>query len=271
MNVFAILSLISKGIYLFGVYVFIKSPDDIVWANLSMGLGMIISSIFGFYYIFFINQVKLKWVGLNVIKDELSGNFQLLLSQFSGSIYVNSTSVFLKIFASDLILGYYGIIDKLLNAARSFIVVYAQATYPITCDYAKKSRSEIVRYYRKVYLPFSFLILFTIVFSFFFTEDIICLIAGYSIDTIILPLNISLFAILIISSNIGAGQFLLAFDKKTVYAQGHLYGVILSIPVGIILTYFFQLWGAVFTIIFVEIIISFYQNYHFYKQLIQAK
>ena len=90
-----LLNIISKIIYLAGIFLTIKTVDDYIYINLWWGLGMIIANLIVLILVFKKHNFSLKIIPLVEIKKHLRNDF----SMFSSQIFVSLQLIYRQHFA----------------------------------------------------------------------------------------------------------------------------------------------------------------------------
>lgn len=103
-------------------FIFVKSTSDIAIAALIWAFPYLSISVYSFYLIF-----KRKWIMLIIpnYKDmviELKDSWELFISSFTGSMYLNSIPIILGFVSGPISVAIYVAAEKLLSAAIGFVL-----------------------------------------------------------------------------------------------------------------------------------------------------
>lgn len=93
-----IINILSKVIYVVGVFIFIKSESDFVYANFWLGFGAIISSLIGLIYIVRMYKFKFNQISIIQVKELLINDFSFCVSQLFFAVRNYSTVLIIGFF-----------------------------------------------------------------------------------------------------------------------------------------------------------------------------
>jgi PST family polysaccharide transporter len=245
----------SKLIFTGLMYVFIKEPGDYILVNLFQGLGNIIASIISIVFIIKKFNIVLKLPSIRRIGYELQDGMYIFISNSAISIYMNSSIIILGIFVSPVVLGYYSIAEKIMIGVRQILSVFSQVIYPHVCKLAVTSHSELLKFYKKVFIPFAFFIVTICLILFLSADFLVLFLTKNNIKEIAVLIRILSFVPLIVCFNIPAYQTLLAYNLKKSYSMILGIGSVFCIVLNIIFAQLFGAKGTCFSIISAELLI----------------
>jgi polysaccharide transporter, PST family len=265
MHYITISTLISRLIFVVLVLFFIRQKEDGIYFLFFWGLGNIVAGIFSIFlaiHIFKLKFLKLLWAD---ILYELKEGWQITISNLSINTYLYSGIFILRIFTNDTIVGYYSIAERIFFAVRQVLSVFSQVVYPHICQLSQKSKDAVNVFFKKVYLPFLFLILAGCCLLFILSPQIISVFLKGNISMPVLLLRMLSFVPFIICLNIPAYQLLLAFNLKKSYLMIFSVATVLNIGVNILLVNGLGATGTALTIIITELFITAGLNRQLFK------
>ena len=120
------LNVISKAIYVLGIFFIIKSESDYIYINLCWGVGMIIAN-----FIFFIVIIKKHQFSFSIVsKREVFNHFKNDFSMFSSQIFVSLqlyapvvlVSFFVKLALLSLLFLFFSSLFDIASIVENFII-----------------------------------------------------------------------------------------------------------------------------------------------------
>jgi len=272
MQYMAFTALISRLIMAAMVFVFIQNKGDESLFLFFMGAGMIVGGLTGIYlamHVFKIVFVRPLWKD---IIEELKSGWQITVTNLSMSTCQYIGVFILRLFTNDFVVGYYSIAEKIYFAMKLMVGIFAQAIYPAVCQLMHETRSRIIPFFRKNYLPFLGLVIAGCTIVFIFSPQIILFFAGHRSDNSSFYLRIMCVAMVIVCMNMPAYLVLLADDRKKNDLRIFAIGTVLNVLANIILVQFFDARGTVIAVVLTEFFITagvsweVYRLYFFHKK-----
>ena len=250
------LNLTSKAIGTILIFILITSPADYIYIILLSSLGNIISGIIGLWIIFNKFSIKLWLPSTSNIIIQLKDGWPIFLSNFSIASYNNSNILILGMFASNTIVGYYSIVEKVILVMRQLLGSFSSAIFPHICKISIISYDEIKSFLKIIFIPFSIIIFIVCSCIFVFSSYIIFFLSGKYINEASFLLKILSFVPFIIVLNNPPYQVLVAYNKKKSYSIILLSGAIVNLFLNVILVKDLQALGTAIAIICTEIFIT---------------
>ncbi len=139
MRYITILNALSKIIFAVAIFIFVKSAEDLYLVFVFYSLGSIIAGIWAFniavkkFGVHFSLQSKEHY--LYYLKDA----WYIFTSRVGVQLYQSVNIIILGFFASNAIVGYYSIVEKIVRAGGSIIASLPQAIYPYLAKLYKES------------------------------------------------------------------------------------------------------------------------------------
>lgn len=251
-----ILNIVSKVIYVVGVFIFIQNPKDYVYSNLIWGIGMIIANSLVFIYLLNHYAFSFGKVDLRDVKANLKANFSMFSSQIFVSLQMYFPIILISYFGNNTMAGQYKIIDQIIVIFRTYIILFFNFIFPRVCYVLNGNKEEGIRLWLRangfnlVFL--SFLMGLIALFSFqivsYFNPTEVLFISDL--------LRIALFIPLLQSITQPLKQLVLGWDKQKQYINTTMIVTLITLFLIIILTPNFGVLGVLISLIISEILIS---------------
>ena len=251
-----LLNILSKIIYLVGIFVFINKPSDYIYCNLIWGIGMIVANGISFVYIikthsFSFSNTKKEAV-LKLVKD----NFSIFSSQIFVSLQMYSPIVLISFFGGNAMAGQYKIIDQIIVIFKTYILLFFNYVYPKVCYLLDKSKQEAMNFW-KTYNGLNFIfIAISMLAIYIFSTQVVGYFNPKGIEEICSLLKIAVFIPIIQAITIPLKQLVLGSNKQSKYVRITMIVTILSLLLIVIITPIYKVFGVLIALIITEIISS---------------
>lgn len=267
MKYITFIHLISKITFTLLIFILVHSEKDLPIAILCFSIGSLISGIASLLISYFKFKVKLIIPTFQNIKFVLKDGFYIFFSQAMVTIYLSSNVFFLKSLYGDISVGLYSIAYKIFDAIRMVTSPITQTTFPYFSNLFVRDIKEYKRKFIQLEF-FSFILFILIGVLIFINAEFLVFLISKSKNLIAIN-ALKLF---------GMASFLLPFgtiftQKLIIQSQKQVlfYVAIIACILNIIFAYFsvkyFNVNGAVSTIIFTLLFISIVKGVLSYKQL----
>lgn len=215
MKYITIINVVIKFILTCSIFLFITKESDFLFYVLINSFGSILIGIIGFVVSIRKFKIPLFIPSLTQINTQLKQSWYEFISIISISFYTVSNTFILGLFAGNTSVGYFAGADKIRMAVQSVVSVLLQSVYPHISLLFSQSKTEGLKYSRKL-LKYSFLV--AIIISLIlglFAESIVNIILGEAYKKSIIVLRIIAVVPLAISiSNILGVQIMLNLGYK---------------------------------------------------------
>lgn len=252
-----IINVVSKAIYVALVFLFIKTPEDYIFINSFLGLGSIIASTIGFFWIYCHYSFSMKNSSLSKAIELIRSEFSLTVSQLFFSFYQYAPIILISYVGGNFMAGQYRIIDQVVMIFRTYFQMFFNFIYAEIClEIFNNVKTGIYNWKLKNSLSYVMVLIILIVFYFgsntillFFKvnpEDITMLVSFFRIGLIIPVFMGVSFAL---------KQLMFAFNKNTEYIRITIFSTIVSLIIMYILLNYIGLKGAFISTIIIEFLI----------------
>jgi len=257
--------LLARIVFVVSVFLFIKGPRDSFLFLFFFGLGSILAGFYSIYKAIKICKLSFFFPRWSDILFQLKDGWQIMISNLSANVYLFANVFILRIFAGDLIVGYYSIAEKIFFAVRQILGIFSQVVYPHICQLVQTGKDQTAIFFKKVYLPFLLLVSISSCTVFILSPWITQIFVGKEANLPGVLLRMLSLVPIIVCLNIPAYQLLLAFDHKKSYLWILTLGTIVNLGANVLLAKLWEAPGTVVAIIITEIFITIGLNRELYK------
>lgn len=249
-----VLTIISKVIYLAGVFIFIKKPEDYVLSNLIWGVGMIVANGISFAYIINKYSISFKNTSKQKVAALLQQNFSLFNSQIFVSLQMYAPIVLISFFGGNTMAGQYKIIDQIIVIFKTYILLFFNFVYPRVCYLLEQSKEEAISFW-KTYNGLNFIfIALSMLLIFLFSSEVVAYFNPKELETIVDLLKIAVFIPILQAVSVPLKQLVLGENKQTEYVRITMIITTISLILIIVITPFFKVLGVILSLIITEIV-----------------
>lgn len=249
-----ILNIVSKIIYLAGVFIFIKNPEDYILSNLIWGIGMIVAN--GISILFIINKYSISFKNTDKVKviELLKHNFSIFYSQIFVSLQMYSPIVLISFFGNNAMAGQYKIIDQIIVIFKTYLLLFFNYVYPRICYLLEKSKKEALHFW-KLYNGVNFIfITFSMIGIAFFSLKVVAYFNPQEVEVIADLLKIAVFIPILQAISIPLKQLVLGTNKQKVYVRTTMVITSVSLVMIVLITPFYKVFGVLLALIITEIV-----------------
>ena len=248
------LNILSKIIYLSGVFIFIKMPQDYIWNNFIWGLGMVLANGLSFLYILRKYAFSFKRTKKENVISLVKSNFSIFNSQIFVSLQMYSPIVLISFFGSNAMAGQYKIIDQIIVIFKTYLLLFFNYVYPRICYLLDKSKKEALAFW-KLYngLNFIFIAASMVVIA-LFSLDVVTYFNPTEVNSISQLLKLAIFIPILQAIAIPLKQLVLGENKQQQYVRITMIITICSLVLIIVITPYFQVFGVLLALVITEII-----------------
>ena len=252
------LNVLSKTIFTVAIFYFVKDPNDYYLVPIFTSLGYIIIGIVSIIMITKKFKITFKFQKKETLIIHTVSGWYMFIANISTSLYTMTTIVLLGFFTNNIIVGYYAIADKLINAIKQFIAPVSQTLFPYINRKAKISKKLALIIINKVAIISSAISIIITAILFLFSEKILFLIFGVEASNSILVFKILLIIpFLVMLDTVFGTLLMLVFNRNKEYTKIIISAGILNLILALILIPLYEETGAAFSVLFIELYITF--------------
>lgn len=134
-----VINIKAKIIYVAGIFTFINSSSDYIYANLWLGGGALFAYAAGFFYMVYKERFNMLSYTLPAIQNLIVKDFSFCVSQFFFAVRNYSPILVISFFAGDYIAGQFRIIEQIINLFRTYLQMFFKFSYSYVCFEIDKS------------------------------------------------------------------------------------------------------------------------------------
>jgi PST family polysaccharide transporter len=259
-EILVVFSVLTRAIYLFQIFNYIKTEDDYIYINLFLGMADIVLSLFSLLYIFLKYKIHLRIISFTQFKNELQQNFVFARSNIYVTLSLTMPFTVLGFFASNIILGYYGIADKIIQVLRTSASILHSATFPKAIQLYNQSFAAFKAFVRKLYVLLFLFYIVLFLICLFFPSFIIGFITNSPIvhGETILVLRILSIIPFIAALDLLPTHLLLIQQKQKKYAEILFLSMLFSVCISMVMYYWLHFVGTAIAYLLVEVFILFF-------------
>lgn len=251
------LDILAKSIFTASVFIFVQKQSDFYVVPVLSSLGFFVSGVCSLVIIRREFGVNFKWQSFTKIKYYAKESYYIFISNISVTLYTSTTIVLLGVFTNETMVGYYSMADKLIAAMKQLITPVSQAFFPYISKKAKASKRitlNIVKKLAIITIPLSAILTF---FLFIMAEEVLKFIFGIVGPTAIILRILAIIPLLVVLDTIFGTLLMLVFKRDKEYGKIIISAGIINLILAVIFIPLFQCVGAAFSVLIVELYITF--------------
>lgn len=262
-----LLNIVSKCIYLVGVFFTIKKESDYIYINLWWGLGMIVSNFLVFIWIIKKHQFSFLMVNKDEVFKHIRNDFSMFSSQIFVSLQLYAPVVLISYFGNNLMAGQYRIVEQIIVIFKTYIFLFFNYVFPRVCylietDFKRGIKNWLI--YNSTNFVF---VLFGMLFFYFYSYEIVSYFNPTNRYVLSNLLEVAVFIPLILAISIPLKQLVLAFNYKRFYVYLTSVMVLFNLLAIVILLPKFQVYGVFYSLIATDLIVIIFYLYQLKKNL----
>jgi len=266
-----VITIISKIIYMAGVFYFVKSEPDYIYVNLFWGIGMMLPNSVAFIYLCTKKNISLKNTSVKEVSGFLKGYFTMFSSQLFMSLQLYVPIMLVKFFLGDSMAGTYRIIDQVVVIFKTYIFLFFNYVYPRVCYLLEKNMKEAMRFW-KIYNAANFAFVATCMLVLFaMAKTVVSYFTDQAVTNEIVTemmglLRVAVFIPLAMAVSIPLKQLVLGKDYQQFYIKLTTIMVAVNIVLMAVLLPYFKIYGVLVSLIVTEVVTAL-----FYATVIKIK
>ena len=260
-----LLNIVSKCIYLVGIFFTIKKESDYIYVNLWWGLGMIVSNFLVFIWIIKKHQFSFLMVNKDEVFKHIRNDFSMFSSQIFVSLQLYAPVVLISYFGNNLMAGQYRIVEQIIVIFKTYIFLFFNYVFPRVCylietDFKRGIKNWLI--YNSTNFVF---VLFGMLFFYFYSYEIVSYFNPTNRYVLSNLLEVAVFVPLILAISIPLKQLVLAYNYKRFYVYLTSVMVLFNLLAIVILLPKFQVYGVFYSLIATDLIVIIFYLYQLKK------
>ena len=262
-----LLNIVSKCIYLLGIFFTIKKESDYIYINLWWGLGMIVSNFLVFIWIIKKHQFSFLLVNKDEVFKHIRNDFSMFSSQIFVSLQLYAPVVLISYFGNNLMAGQYRIVEQIIVIFKTYIFLFFNYVFPKVCylietDFKRGLKNWII--YNGVNFVF---VTMGMLFFHIYSYEIVSYFNPTNRYVLSNLLEVAVFVPLILAISIPLKQLVLAYNYKRFYVYLTSVMVLFNLLAIVILLPKFQVYGVFYSLIATDLIVIIFYLYQLKKNL----
>ena len=262
-----LLNIVSKCIYLVGIFFTIKKESDYVYINLWWGLGMIVSNFLVFIWIIKKHQFSFLMVNKDEVFKHIRNDFSMFSSQIFVSLQLYAPVVLISYFGNNLMAGQYRIVEQIIVIFKTYIFLFFNYVFPKVCylietDFKRGLKNWII--YNGINFVF---VTLGMLFFHIYSYEIVSYFNPTNRYVLSNLLEVAVFVPLILAISIPLKQLVLAYNYKRFYVYLTSVMVLFNLLAIVILLPKFQVYGVFYSLIATDLIVIIFYLYQLKKNL----
>jgi O-antigen/teichoic acid export membrane protein len=262
-----LLNIVSKCIYLVGIFFTIKKESDYIYINLWWGLGMIVSNFLVFIWIIKKHQFSFLMVSKDEVFKHIRNDFSMFSSQIFVSLQLYAPVVLISYFGNNLMAGQYRIVEQIIVIFKTYIFLFFNYVFPRVCylietDFKRGLKNWII--YNGVNFVF---VTMGMLFFHIYSYEIVSYFNPTNRYVLSNLLEVAVFVPLILAISIPLKQLVLAYNYKRFYVYLTSVMVLFNLLAIVILLPKFQVYGVFYSLIVTDLIVIIFYLYQLKKNL----
>lgn len=251
-----IVNIVSKVIYLSGVFIFIKNAEDYILNNLIWGLGMILANGIAFIFVVFKYSFSFKNIQKTAVVKLLNQNLSIFSSQIFVSMQMYVPIILIGFFGGNAMAGQFKIIDQIIVIFKTYLLLFFNYVYPRVCYLLEKNQKEALHFW-KLYngLNFIFISLSMLLIG-FLSLKVVSYFNPEEVTVISDLLKIAVFIPVFQAVSIPLKQLILGYNKEKEYVRITMIITVINLLLIAIVTPLYKVLGVLVVLIIIEIVMA---------------
>ena len=257
MEYITVINILSRSITVIAIFLFVCTPEDYIIAAACQSLTNVLSGIFALLFLIKKYNYLFLFPSIKYVANTFIEGWEIFISTLAINAYTATNIIVLRLFTNDVIVGYYGAANKIIDSIKGILNPISLAIFPYISQQVIINKSNAILFIRKVlkcYSIFGFIMFFIL---FIFSDEIVSVLLGVQYEqSIILIKILSAIPFLVAISNVLGTHTLLTFGYNRIYSRILLVSALISIILIIPMSYFFSDKGAAFTMLLTEFCVT---------------
>lgn len=260
-----VLNIISKTIYLLGIFITVKNETDYIYINMWWGIGMIVSNFLVFIWVIKEHQFSFLLINKSEVIQHIKNDFSMFSSQIFVSLQLYAPVVLISYFGNNLMAGQYRIVEQIIVIFKTYIFLFFNYVFPKVCylveiDYKKGIKNWMI--YNGTNL---ILIAIGMIIFYAFSYEIVSYFNPTNRYILSNLLEVAVFIPLTLAISIPLKQLILALNLKLFYVRLTSIMVIINLIAIVVLLPRLQVYGVFYSLIATDLVVIIFYLYQLKK------
>jgi PST family polysaccharide transporter len=262
------LNLSTRILFTIGVFIFVKSPTDILIVPILTTFGYIFSGLISLVLLYYRFNIRFIWQPLKYLLYQFREGGHLFLSTITSSLYTTSSTIILGFFSSSATVGYFSSADKIIQAVKSIYTPISQAIFPYLSLKLHDNPKNGILIVKKLSFYIGILMFIISLFLFIFSDLIVEILLGKEFQQSVVLLRIMSFLPFIISLGNSLGvQTMINMGNKKLYSIILFIAALIGVSFSILLVPKFKEIGSSITLLISETFVTIALIYFMRKKI----
>ncbi len=273
MRYITILNALAKIIFTVLILIYVHTPDDLYLVLLFNALGAVIAGIIALYVAVKNFNISFYLPSLEQIKFYLKDGWYIFTSRIAVELYVTANVIILGFFASNAIVGYYSIVEKIVRAVGSLLEPLTRTVFPYLAKVYEQSHELFFKRNRQLFFLILSIMLPVALLVFFNASWILGIVSGDTPTPLMITL-LQIFSFILVFFLYGH-QFtnmLVTLGETKLLNNIVMIAGLINIIAAPIVIYLFSVVGLVYLNVAIALFIAVTKGYYiFYHKSLRAK
>jgi len=240
MRITTYLNILAKSIFTAAIFLFVKNEDDFLLVPIFNSLGFVAAGIVAIIQIRLGFGIRFKIQSRAELLEQLRDGWHIFVSRIYVNIYTTTNTFLLGVLTNNVIVGYYAVASKIIEAITTLFGPANNAIYPYM---SKLFHDNVDRFYRLVkrisvlYLGVSCVFFLG---AFLFGKQLITLVNGSFDSNIYIIYSVLIFKIILAPFGTFFTQLFINQNRKVEYLSIVKYTFIINLILIPPFTYFYS-------------------------------
>lgn len=248
----SVINVLSKVLYLGGIFVFVHGRNDYVLINLQWGIGMIAANSISLVLLCRKYRISFQSVSFAQIRTHLKDGFPIFSSQIFVSVQLYSPLILVGLIGTSVLTGMYRVVDQIIVIFKTYILLFFNFVFPRVCYLlASEPRDGMRFWYLYNGANFVFVSISMALIS-FFAEPVAAFFTHDNLSEIVSLLHIATWIPVLMAISIPLKQLVLAANNNRFYVNTTVVLVVVHVAVMAFVIPLYGIRGVLFSLIAIE-------------------
>jgi PST family polysaccharide transporter len=257
------LNILAKVIFTVAIFLFVKEESDFLLVPVFNSLGFVVAGIVALIQIRLSFGVRFQFQPRTELIEQFKDGWHIFLSRIYVNIYTTTNTFLLGVMTNNIVVGYYSIAAKIIEAIDSLFIPANNALYPFMSKLYHDSKERFYRLVKRANLAYLGVAVIFVIGALLFGKFLIVLVNGTFNENVYMIYSILCFKIIFSPFAPFFTNILINQDRKAEYLMIVKYTFIFNILLVPVLIYFYSGVGmavAVLAVVTFHILLFFWRG-----------
>lgn len=246
------INILSKLLYVIGIFQFVNTANDYILVNLCWGIGMIIANGISVFLIFKSLKVEFSHFRFSMVKKHIKSEFSIFSSQIFVSIQLYSPLILVGFFGGATLAGIYRVVDQVIVIFKTYLLLFFNFMFPRVCYLLGNNVKSGVKFWM-MYNSLNFVfILFAMFIIHVYATEIVQYFSPDAYEGLAELLQIGVYIPIVMALSIPLKQLVLGLNHNRYYVNTIVTFAIFNFAVIILLIGKYGVQGVLWSLITTE-------------------